>query len=305
MISLSYNVRISLRRDYVPPPSLFNFQARPTPPTGQKDYLVSVGNVGPQTPLWEAILSPKEDDTASPVVEYGLSLESLNERVVTPFTERRDIRLAGRAVPFAAMERIEIRAKGTDSIPPSYLSHFFDRISEFEWNGTDVTKELLKDPPTWGPKIGAPERLEAIPVDQHYDRLVTNELLRAATRDRFRSRNFTDAVEAAFKCLANAVKERSGNYERDGADLMRHVFGAQSPLLKFNALRSQSEKDEHNGYRDIFAGVMTGIRNPRAHEHAIKDNPAVAVELLTMANHLMRKLDSATTNDAKVEEPTP
>ena len=142
-------------------------------------------------------------------------------------------------------------------------------------------------------------------MDQLYDRLVTNELLRAATRDRFRSRNFTDAVEAAFKCLANAVKERSGNYERDGADLMRHVFGAQSPLLKFSSLRSQSEKDEHNGYRDIFAGVMTGIRNPRAHEHAIKDNPAVALELLTMANHLMRKLDSATKNDAKVEEPTP
>ena len=273
VISLSYSVRISRKKDYIPLP-------------------------------WESILPSREDDPTSPVVEYGLSLEALNERVVAPFTKRGDIRLAGRAILFGEIERIEIRAKGTDSIL-SRFSHVLDGILGFEQSDTDVTKEFIKDPPAWGPKIGAPERPDAIPVDLLFDRLVTNDALRAATRDRFRTRNFTDAVEAAFKCLANTVKEKSGHYERDGADLMRHVFGARSPQLKLNAFRSQSEKDEHNGYRDIFAGVMTGIRNPRAHEHAIKDDPAVALELLITANHLMRKLDSATKNGAKVEESTP
>ena len=177
-------------------------------------------------------------------------------------------------------------------------------LQSFELNGTDVTKEFIKDPPAWGPKIGEPERPDMIPVDLLFDRLVTNDPLREATRTRFRSRNFADAVQAAFKCLANAVKEKSGDHERDGADLMRHVFGAQSPLLKLNALQSRSDKDEHNGYRDIFAGAMTGIRNPRAHEHEIKDNPAITLELLTMANHLMRKLDGAMKNDALSEEST-
>ena len=86
---------------------------------------------------------------------------------------------------------------------------------------------------------------------------------------------------------------------------MRHVFGAQSPLLKLNALQSQSDQDEHNGYRDIFAGAMTGIRNPRAHESDVEDNPLGALELLTLANHLMRKLDEATRNDALSDESTP
>ena len=45
---------------------------------------------------------------------------------------------------------------------------------------------------------------------------------------------------------------------------------------------------------DIFAGSMTGIRNPRAHEHDLVDEPEVALELLALANHLMRKLDAAT-----------
>ena len=251
------------------------------------------------------MLDTTSADYTSPVVEYGLSPEELNERVVTPLKGSRDVRLDGRTIPFSGIERIEIKAEGKDLKLPSSPNSFLDPLRQFEWSGTDVTREFIKDPPAWGPKIGAPERPEAIPVDQLFDRLVTNEPLREATRNRFRSRNFTDAVEAAFKCLANSVKERSGHHQGDGAGLMRHVFGSQSPLLTLNALRSRSDKDEHDGYRDIYAGAMTGIRNPRAHEHEIKDNPAVALELLTMANHLMRKLNSAKKNDTRAEESTP
>ena len=255
--------------------------------------------------MWERILDTIPADSASPVVEYGLSLEELNELVVTPLKGFRDVTLNGLTIPSSGIERVEIRAEGTDlSVPPLHDELLNALLRWFELSGSDVTKEFIKDPPAWGPKIGAPEQPEKIPVNLLFDRLVTIERLRKATRNRFRSRNFADAVEAAFKCLANAVKEKSGHGEKDGASLMRHVFGDQSPLLNLNARQSLSEKDEHNGYRDIFAGVMTGIRNPRAHESEIKDSPAVALELLAMANHLMRKLESATKNDAQPEEPT-
>jgi Protein of unknown function (Hypoth_ymh) len=45
---------------------------------------------------------------------------------------------------------------------------------------------------------------------------------------------------------------------------------------------------------DIFAGAMTGIRNPRAHEHAYLDDPRTALELLALANHLARMARGAT-----------
>ena len=255
--------------------------------------------------MWARILDTMLTDSASPVVEYGLSLEEINELVVVPLKGLRDVTLNGRTILFGGIERVEIRAEGKDvSVPPLH-DEFLNALSRwFESSGTDVTKEFIRDPTAWGPKIGAPDRLEAIPVDLLFDRLVTNEFLQKATHDRFRSRNYADAVEAAFKCLANAVKEKSGDLHKDGPNLMRHVFSERSPLLKFNARESQSERDEHNGYRDIFAGVMTGIRNPRAHEHEMKDSPAVALELLAMANHLMRKLESATKNDAPPEEST-
>ena len=126
-----------------------------------------------------------------------------------------------------------------------------------------------------------------------FDETVTCGRIRNASRRLFADAHYARSVEEAFKCLNNAVKQKSGLGVRDGADLMRATFSSSAPALKITALQSQSEKDEHNGYRDIFAGSMIGIRNPRAHEHELVDGPEMALELLVLANHLMRKLKDA------------
>ena len=140
------------------------------------------------------------------------------------------------------------------------------------------------------------ESKDGLSMLERFDRAVTDELLRATSRKLFADGHCTRAVEEAFKCLNNTVKDKSGITQQDGAGLMRSAFSVNSPKLKLNVFQSQSDRDEQQGYMDLFAGSMTGIRNPRAHEHGLIDNPDVALELLVFANHLMRKLQAATTN---------
>ena len=123
-----------------------------------------------------------------------------------------------------------------------------------------------------------------------FDELVTVEPIRETSRQLFVDGHFARSVEEAYKCLNNEVKLRSGLSSADGVGLMRTAFSAKSPMLRINDLGSSSKKDEQRGYMDIFAGVMAGIRNPRAHEHELEDEPEVALELTILANHLMRKL---------------
>lgn len=125
-----------------------------------------------------------------------------------------------------------------------------------------------------------------------YNEVVTDPELRAATEKLFRDRHYARAVEEGFKCLNNYVKGRIKS-DVDGAALMRFAFSAKKPHLKLNKLSSQSQRDEQTGYMDIFAGSMTGVRNPRVHEHRMKDDSREALELLNLANHLFRKARKA------------
>jgi uncharacterized protein (TIGR02391 family) len=125
-----------------------------------------------------------------------------------------------------------------------------------------------------------------------YSLVITDELLKDTTQQLFYDGHYALAVEEAFKCLNNFVKSKSG-IAADGADLMRNTFTPKNPTLVLNALNTDSQRDQQLGYMDIFAGSMTGIRNPRAHEHKYLDEPQVALEMLALANHLMRMARNA------------
>jgi uncharacterized protein (TIGR02391 family) len=112
-------------------------------------------------------------------------------------------------------------------------------------------------------------------------------------QQRYRSRHFADAVEASFKHVNSTVKalvrKRTGN-EYDGADLMRKAFSPNNPIITLADLSTESGRNEQQGYMDIFAGSMTGIRNPKAHANLNIDENR-AIHLMCLASLLMHKLD--------------
>ncbi len=125
-----------------------------------------------------------------------------------------------------------------------------------------------------------------------YDILVRSQALRDTTRKLFFDGHYARAVEEAYKCLNNTVKIKS-HLNKDGQDLMNEELSVKNPVLKLNDLRTESKRNEQIGYMLILGGCMTGIRNPRAHEHQLWDSPNIALEMLAWANHLMRVVHKA------------
>ena len=114
------------------------------------------------------------------------------------------------------------------------------------------------------------------------------EIARAATK-LFRDGHYANAVEAAVKALNNLVRLRSG-LELDGSTLMEQAFSLNKPILQFNALSDQSERDEQRGYMMMFAGAVAGLRNPRAHKF-VQDNAERALEFIAFVSLLAKLLD--------------
>ena len=127
-----------------------------------------------------------------------------------------------------------------------------------------------------------------------FDALINDDGLRRFCRSLFADGYYALAVERAYIYVCNWVSKQSGRADKDGADLMRTVFSPKNPVLKLNNLQSRSDENQQQGYMHIFEGVMTGIRNPRAHECDLEDSAEEALEMLVIASHLIRMLKRST-----------
>lgn len=159
---------------------------------------------------------------------------------------------------------------------------------------SEVARHLKSIIDKLGVGIPSPKGITPRPGDFEglYDILVTSSPLRDATRRLFLDGYHARAVEEAYKCLNDIVKAKSG-LSKDGQDLMNQAFSEKNPVLRLNSLKTTSHRNEQIGYMLVFGGCMTGIRNPRAHDHKKVDSPEVALEMLIWSNHLMRMIDKA------------
>jgi len=137
-------------------------------------------------------------------------------------------------------------------------------------------------PPTFSEAGQATSIMDAV---QAYDALIDDPELVSTTRELFCHGHLAQSVEEAFKYANNLVKQRTG-LTADGADLMNRALSLKNPVLKLSPLKTASQQDQQQGYMQILAGAMTGVRNPRAHQHRYLEDPRVALELLCLANHL-------------------
>lgn len=132
-----------------------------------------------------------------------------------------------------------------------------------------------------------------------YDELILHSDIREVSESLYKNGNYRNSVLDAFIMIETMVKNKSKHpmdnrgKELSGVSLMHNVFDSNEPLLTWRPLREQTDKDELEGYKYIFAGAMQGIRNPKAHR-IFEQEPRRALQLLVLSNLLAELIDSST-----------
>ena len=105
----------------------------------------------------------------------------------------------------------------------------------------------------------------------------------------FDNGHYSQAIFEAFKYLDIQVKFLSGINE-SGYKLMMTAFAETAPKIKLTSLVTSSDTDEQMGFKFIFAGVMSAIRNPRGHD-ITSDSIDRCLDYLSLASVLLRRME--------------
>ena len=111
--------------------------------------------------------------------------------------------------------------------------------------------------------------------------------------DLFRDGHRQEAVRKAAQRFLNRLSERAEHPKKQGTALVNLAFSEDAPLLAFTARATRAERDEHNGYRFLGAGLTLAIRNVMTHTDDRGLTPAEAFEWLAFISAMHRRLDNA------------
>jgi uncharacterized protein (TIGR02391 family) len=97
------------------------------------------------------------------------------------------------------------------------------------------------------------------------------------------------AVFGAMKAVEVAVRTAATLTAADiGTKLMRKAFEVENGPLTDKA----AERGERQARCDLFAGAIGSYKNPHSHRNVALDDPDEAAEIIMLANHLLRIVDS-------------
>lgn len=153
----------------------------------------------------------------------------------------------------------------------------------FVREGRLVSGDPVYPTPQAAAAVARPARLDAL-----HPRIVE------VSRQLFEDEHRAAATLQAFIAVNNRVKQITGRADLDGVDLMAQVFRPETPVLVLADLTTETGRNIQTGYHRIFMGVMAAIRNPNAHELFDRMDEDEALEQLSLASLLMRRLDEAT-----------
>lgn len=120
---------------------------------------------------------------------------------------------------------------------------------------------------------------------------IHSEVSRFCARDILREDYFSIVFESA-KGLAERVREITG-LTTDGGELFQCAFSSKNPQLFFNTMRTESEKSEFQGLKELLEAIFHLVRNPAAHTPKInwKKEETNVLDVLSLISFAHKYLD--------------
>ena len=113
----------------------------------------------------------------------------------------------------------------------------------------------------------------------------------ASVQKSFEDGDFTGSIRESFYFLSELIRNKSG-CESDGVALIGAAFGGTNPVVKINALQTESEQSEQKGIDQLLRGLYMAIRNPRSHEKRV-DSAETAEAVITFISFLIGMIDKS------------
>jgi uncharacterized protein (TIGR02391 family) len=136
--------------------------------------------------------------------------------------------------------------------------------------------------------VGQPSVAESRGVHPFDERNIHPEITEVSVK-LFDDGHYSQATFEAFKYLDVQVKKLSGIND-SGYKLMMAAFAEAAPKIKLTDLITMSDVDEQMGFKFMFAGVMSAIRNPRGH-NITSDPIDRCLDHLSVASVLFRRME--------------
>ena len=124
-----------------------------------------------------------------------------------------------------------------------------------------------------------------------YDRAIHSEVQKCYIKDYLRA-DYYDAMFEAAKGSAECVRQISG-LTTDGGTLFQTALSKNDPYIFFNAMKTDSERSEFTGLKELLEANFHLVRNPAAHTPKVnwKTDETKVLDILTLISFAHKYLD--------------